>query len=404
MIQHGQKKTYPAGTLIFAQGEYGDTAFLIERGRVGVFRTDDGEERRIAALGPGEIFGEMSIIDNSPRSASVRTQSATEVIVISRDYFQSKMMGSDPLLRLFLQVLLKRVRPADSARQMGDWCALPKSQDPTQQTQEFRHQLRLHQELRSAMEEAQFELFFQPIVSIASGAIAGFEALLRWRHPKRGLIRPDHFIPALEETGMIVPVGDWVFHQALSALKRFQGLTPDQEALYMSINISYRQFFDERLVDRVAEAVQTLGVDPGRVTAELTESLFISDPEAAADFLERLRQIGVRIAVDDFGTGYASLTYLHRFPIDTLKIDQAFVRTMEQDAKSRVIVDTLAEMAGKLGMDVVAEGVEELHHFALLRQLGCSKGQGYHFSRPLPQPEAEALLRSGRRWATGGAA
>lgn len=266
----------------------------------------------------------------------------------------------------------------------------------TEHQEQVLGRLRFHQDLLHGFEKREFELRFQPIVSLGAGRIAGFEVLIRWRHPQRGLVNPAEFIGATEETGLIVPIGTWVFEQACDQLKVFDRLRaehhPEDPPLYMSINFSSRQFIDENLVTHMNQFLDTHQVDPGSISVEITESLLMSDPDGASIILDRLKGLGLRIAVDDFGTGYSSLSYLHRFPIDTIKIDRSFVNTMLVNHKSRGIVQVLADLADNLGMDVIAEGIEEPGQLNFLRTLGCRFGQGYYFSQPVTEAEALELI------------
>ncbi len=396
---HGLRRLFAAGDTVFVEGDPGDAAYLVESGRVEVFVQEGGVRRSVNTLGPGEIFGEMAIVDGAPRSAGVVTMEGTSLIVISREYFQQKMEATDPVLRLFLQVILHRLRerrviPRVPVEPMGEALELDREQ--------VQQRLRMHTALRHALEEGGLLLQYQPIVSLSSGEVSGFEALLRWRHPEWGMVSPERFIPSAEESGLIVEIGRWCFEEAARALKRFDDLLacrqPGRGPRSMSVNVSSRQFFDDALVERIAEVVERFGLPSGKLTAEITESLFINDPQGANRFLERLKALGLRIAVDDFGTGYASLTYLHRFPLDALKIDQSFVRTMDADPKGRAIVEALAALALKLRIDVVAEGVEQLGQALSLRAMGCTYGQGFHFSRPLDEEGVIELLKHGGRW------
>ncbi|MCA9515097.1 MAG: EAL domain-containing protein [Myxococcales bacterium] len=258
------------------------------------------------------------------------------------------------------------------------------------------NRLTLETDLRRALERDEFEVFYQPIVSLETGAVTGFEALLRWPHPKRGLVMPADFIPLAEETGLIVPIGRWALQAACEhAMKWSQmGLGP----LIISVNVSGRQLSLPYFVDQVAEVIETTGIEPGRLNLEITESVLMENAESIVTKLKELRALGVRLSIDDFGTGYSSLAYLHRFPIDTLKIDRSFITNPTIDDDPWAIVATIRHLATVLGMEVTAEGIEQEDHVGRLRALKVDHVQGYFISRPIRFEEVPALVASGERW------
>jgi diguanylate cyclase (GGDEF)-like protein len=251
-------------------------------------------------------------------------------------------------------------------------------------------------ELSGALDGEQLELHYQPIVDICSQQIVGFEALLRWRHPERGLISPLEFIPLAEETGLIVPIGRWVLQEATRQGAEWQNRSP-LGRLRMSVNVSVRQFQHPDLVGDVAEALQRSGMDPSLLTLEITESLFAQDIEETTRKIELLKNMGARLALDDFGTGYSSLSYLRRFPIDTLKIDKSFIDGVTTSPEGRAVVAAITQLGETLHLEVVAEGLETADQVEALRELGCPLGQGYHFAKPLAAGDAVKLLLTGQK-------
>ena len=249
--------------------------------------------------------------------------------------------------------------------------------------------LTLERELRHAIDQAEIQVYYQPIVSLADNRLAGFEALARWNHPTRGFISPAAFIPIAEETGMIVALGLYILRTACQQLRRWQILDP---SLGISVNVSGRQFADASFVDRARRILQDTGVAPSSLRLEVTESVIMDKAEIAADALKALKSLGVQLSIDDFGTGYSSLSYLHKFPFDILKIDQSFVSRMCLDQDSKGIAETILILARKLNKHTVAEGIEDEAQLAELKALGCDYGQGYYFSRPVPAVEAEKLI------------
>jgi diguanylate cyclase (GGDEF)-like protein len=256
-------------------------------------------------------------------------------------------------------------------------------------------ELQLEGELELALQRGEFELVYQPIVSLVSNAVVGFEALVRWRHSELGVISPLDFIPIAERTGMIVPLGQWILQEACLQLKVWQARVPGARNVWMSVNLSGTQLRDEKLAEQVEEALGNADLEARSLVLELTEGVAMDDPVAVTTLLMRLRAMGVRISIDDFGTGYSSLAYLRQFPVDALKIDQSFVRSIANDKDTAAIVTSIVAMARELGLSVVAEGVEKEAQLAMLRSLQCESVQGYLFAEPLDANSAEGFLRTG---------
>ena len=256
----------------------------------------------------------------------------------------------------------------------------------------------LEADLRQAIERKEFELYYQPIVSLTTGKIAGFEALVRWHSPERGFVSPGKFIPVTEETGLIIPLGKWITQQACRQMQSWQEEFSPNSPLMMSVNLSPKQFAQQDLITQIKEILQETGLNSLSLKLEITESMVMHDVESAIALLSSLKDVGIRLSMDDFGTGYSSLSYLHRFPLDTLKVDQSFVRHMEYNPEEDTIVRTIVMLGHNLGMDVIAEGIETAEQLAKLRSLGCEYGQGYFFSKPLPADQATELLKKSPRW------
>ncbi len=256
------------------------------------------------------------------------------------------------------------------------------------------NRLQLESDLISALDNQEFLLYYQPIINLRTGMIAGFEALVRWHQKDRGFVLPSAFIPAAEETGLIMALGQWIFREACCQLRRWHDMFPQYQHLTMSINLSNRQFSQPDLVAHIQAALQDTKVRGNCIRLEITESMVMGDVDAAIDLMLKLKALDLRLAIDDFGTGYSSLSYLHRFPMDTLKVDKSFVGRLEKSHEDQAIIHTILTLGQQLGMDVVAEGVETAAQVAMLQREHCDYGQGYFFAKPLPSDEALALLQN----------
>ncbi|OJU66903.1 MAG: hypothetical protein BGO05_02650 [Rhizobiales bacterium 63-7] len=243
---------------------------------------------------------------------------------------------------------------------------------------ELKARLALECDLREAIHQNRLELHFQPLVDLQSQQTAAYEALARWNHPKLGAVPPQHFIKVAEEIGEMRTLGSWIIRQACHTARSW----PD--CIGVAINLSPQQFEGDDLLPLVEGVIRETGIDPFRIEFEITESLLISDKERVAGILQALKALGVRIALDDFGTGYSSMSYLHRFPIDKIKIDRSFVADMAHKPEAAAIIETISLLARRLGLTTTAEGIETEAQAIFLRSIGCDEGQGYYFAKPLP--------------------
>lgn len=259
-------------------------------------------------------------------------------------------------------------------------------------------QLQLETDLRLAIERDEFSLYYQPIVSLATGWLNGFEALVRWQHPQKGLISPIEFISVAEETGAIVAIGRWVLRAACAQMHQWQQKFPFHPPLSISVNISAKQFSEPDLIYQISQVLQETGLDASSLKLELTESLLMENAESTIAILQQIKAMKVQLYIDDFGTGYSSLSYLHRFPIERLKIDRSFINLMELDGEASAIVQTIITLAHNLGMNVTAEGIEKVEQLQKLKKLGCEYGQGYFFSEPVNAATAETFLLNRQNW------
>ena len=398
---------YRPGAHIFREGEPGANAYVIERGEVNITHGLGDERTTVAVLGPGELIGEMALIDNQLRSATATAATETEVIPISRTQLQSLVDKADPMIQLLLNVVIERLRKTMPATERtSDEVDFLDDDLKAQSIEAIRRraigQIKQETELRDAFARRELCLFYQPIVHLADCRIAGFEALLRWRSPDRGIVGPDEFIGVAEESGLIVPIGLWIIEHACHMLQRFQAVRdryfPDEPALFMSANVSARQLREVANVDAIISAIRKTEIDPESLKIEITEGLLLDDPEGAITAFTRIKSLGVSIALDDFGTGFSSLSYLHRFPLDTLKIDRSFVMSMLKSRDSMTVVRTITRLAKDLNLSCVSEGIEDSHELTTLNNFGCEFGQGYLFSRPVPEDEIIEMLSKKLLW------
>jgi diguanylate cyclase (GGDEF)-like protein len=255
--------------------------------------------------------------------------------------------------------------------------------------------LQLESDLQHAAKRGEFVLYYQPIVSLATGRVHGVEALLRWQHRERGLTFPDVFVPVAEETGLIVTIDLWVLEEACTQMRRWQRELPGVRDMLVHVNLSGRQFLRSGLVEKVAETLKRTELPAGSLGLEMTETVLMDDAELATSMLGDLKTLGVKLQLDDFGTGYSSLSYLHRFPIDSLKIDRSFVTSMGGSGKDARIVRSINALARDLELEVIAEGIETTEQLEVLRRLGCHYGQGNLLCEPLDASKVEPLLSAG---------
>lgn len=375
--------------IIFNEGDVGDCAYIIEKGRVLVYLNKDQEDIPLTILGEGEIFGEMALMDMQTRSASVRALEDVRLAIVTKQQVLERVSTADKVVQLLMRVLLKRLR-----RNTGK---LPHrfsevefensgaGDDVTQSTLE---QIKLENQIFQAFQQKEFELFYQPIINLKTKQIAGCEALLRWNSPTRGLVSPNLFIDIIENSSMVIPIGHWIINQALKDLKQIQehlaqkGKKKLADDFMMSINISGRQFTHSDFVNNLEDLREKHDLSPNNIKLEMTERIMM-DGAIALEALNQCRSLGYAISIDDFGTGFSSLQYLTQMPISFLKIDRCFVMKLLTDPKSKAVVSSIIHLAHAMDIEIIAEGIEQNEESLVLETLGARYGQGYLFSRPV---------------------
>lgn len=386
-----------AGEWLFREGDVGDCAYLIESGKVEIFSERTGQRQVIAVLGADAIFGEMALLGNALRAASACAGEPTVLLRITREYLDERLLAAEPLTRHLLRTVVSRCREAMD--RLHGLTIEPLLESPAQLPKnDADHalaltRLRVEESLEHALAQSEFELYYQPIVDLRAAAkIAGFEALVRWNKPGRGLVPPSEFIPVAEETDLIHRLGRWILQAAADGLLALQAQVRDQTPLFVTVNLSARQLQDAQLLPELRQIAERLKGQRGRLKLELTESLMIGCVEPVQQWVQQCHELGFDVVLDDFGTGYSSLAYLHRFDADTMKLDRAFVVAMHGNAAAETVVRGVIRMAHELQMNIVAEGIEMPESAEQLRALGVEYAQGYYFGKPMTLAAARALL------------
>jgi len=258
--------------------------------------------------------------------------------------------------------------------------------------------LQMETELRRAIERQEFLVYYQPLVSLVTGRLSGFEALVRWQHPQRGILAPAKFILLAEETGLLKLIDQWVLREACRQMQQWQEQIPTNPPLLISTNLGNKLFAQPNLIEQISQILADTSLDALSLKLEITENVLAENDESTISTLSQIKALGVQLSIDDFGTGYSSLSRLHRFPIDELKIDRSFVSKIGAGKGNLEITETILTLANKLGVSAIAEGIETVEQLARLRELNCPYGQGYFFSQPLPSQAAEELIISKPQW------
>lgn len=396
MTAEFQNLTLPKGEVLFREDDEGDCAYAIETGRVEISVERSGEPVSVATLGAGEIFGEMAIISSGKRSATATVVEDCTLYRIEAQQFKHRIDKMDPVMRMAIDVILSRFRTTlkriESAPPVLREIALA----PMPHMSEALENLRLENEIAAAVREQQFAPFYQPIICLETGKLAGFEALLRWHHPVRGTLSPDTFIPTSEQTDLVSQLTSSCLSSAsrdlremrLACLKNVAHVKP----VFVSVNITGRDLDKPAFVQEIEDIFCADGLSPDMLKLEITESSLMTNLDKVRTDLVRLRKHGIEIAIDDFGTGYSSMSHLAKLPISTLKIDRSFVTAICENGQNQKIVKTILRLARELEIPVIAEGVSSPGDAAYLAENQCEFAQGFYYSRPVPLNEALSMI------------
>lgn len=371
-----------AGEVIFRQGDTADMAYLIEAGTIQIRHDGPGEceARPLALLGPGEVFGELGVIDGEPRSATAVAQTPSRLVTVRAEKIQQSIARSDPFFAELMRKLVGRLRNSRSM-DVDEVMASLQSSDFGPGFEEILRE----RDIAEGIIRGEIEPFLQPIVDLRTGAIRGYETLARWRSDKFGLMTPCAFLPLARRTGLIRRIDLTMADRALNICAGF-GL--GETSPFVAINISAWHLRDRTLVDTLKRMLAQHRLPPSRICVEITETMLIDETSDADTLLAELRDCGIRIALDDFGTGFSPLAFLYRLPIDILKIDGSMVEGIESSPRQRGVLEGLRELCARLGIEVVAEGIESERTAGTLLELGFTLGQGTHFAAPAAVDEA----------------
>ena len=364
-----------AGEVLYQQGEASDCAWLLERGQVELVSVQGRRTARHGVFGPGELIGELGLIDGAPRSATATARSDSVLLAIEREQFVERLQSGDPILRTLVESLLQRIRslvatlPSDAALPAEDVAC----DDPLERI--GIDKIRLEAQLRDAIENGTLDVRYQPIYEIAAKRVTGYEALVRWELPGRGAVSPAEFIQLAEETSLIVPVGEYVLDRVVGVLTalRDRGVAPLPS---IAVNLSARQLVEPGMARQVVARARDAALPPGALKLEVTESRMLDYAPVAA-VMQHCRDNGLPFALDDFGTGYSNLTHLHALDFEYIKVDQAFARHMFDSPRAMRMVEAIVAMSHGLGAKVICEGVETREQLDRLRDIGVEYAQGY---------------------------
>ncbi len=388
------KKTFKAGDIIMRQGDEGNAAYIIESGLVEIIiEKDRGLVQRIGTRSAGSIIGEMAIVDKKPRTATIKALEDCKMLEITRQDFNNRLEKTDPVVSTVAQVILTRYRDMMTrAHILGQNDQLESMEKEFVNQTDAIETITIANEFKDVIDNDELDLHYQPIINLKTNKVDGFEALMRWTHAEKGNIPPNIFIPIAEESNLIVKASRWALRRACRTLRNIMDVTG--EDLFMSVNFSSADFAEADFFEFTSSVLKEENIGTQNIHLEITERLLMDQPENAKKTLQKCRDAGMSVSIDDFGTGYSSLSYLHHFPINILKIDQAFIREMGTDKAVLELVKAIISLGKNLDMEIIGEGVEHPEEAKILKKLGCDKVQGYHFARPMPKEDTIGFVQN----------
>lgn len=376
---------------VFKVGEAAHCAYIIESGFIGLYAKNKQDEQ-IAKLGKGELLGEMGVIDETNRAVSAYAETDLELLVIDREQITKRLENSDPIIRGVMEVLLRRIRNMLHDNSFEGKLSYKANTIVT----EGMHKIRFEKELFRAIENNEIINVYQPMVNLENGSIAGFEALSRWNHPEKGMVSPFEFVTLAEESDVIITMGLKIFNKACEKLAAFQKrrgeIKSNLPPLFMSINVSAAQLTSKDFLKEIKLITETHKIDPKNIKIEITESLVV-DYLQVQGWIDDCHALGFKLSLDDFGTGYSGFQHLLELDFHTIKIDQAFVMSMKTNRKSLLMLEIICDMAKRMNMSIVAEGIEDLESANSLSEMGVNYGQGYYFFKPMSPEKILQVLR-----------
>lgn len=375
------------GETLFHEGESGDCGYLIESGSIGLYSREGTEQHLRGVHYAGDFLGELALIGQGIRTTTAIAREPSVLWVVRRRDIDKRLSDSDPLIKEFLIAVLGDLRNM----LLSNWDTRKSSAEGLAKAARDLNDV---QSMTRALQQREFELYYQPIVRLSDYRVAGYESLIRWNRPDYGLVPPAEFIPLAESSGAIVEIGRWIVDQACSDFKKL-GLNRSEakgDIPFVSVNLSGRQLTDQTLTEVISDSISKYGLGAKQLKLEVTETELAENINAANELLLQFKLLGVTVALDDFGVGQSSLEYLHQFPADTLKLDRSFIENMQKDQTALTIVRAIASLAKELDMDTVAEGIESMDFAEKLKELGVIYGQGYAFARPMPVDDMAVYL------------
>ncbi|MEO0568913.1 MAG: EAL domain-containing protein [Pseudomonadota bacterium] len=391
-MSHCSELTLEPGDILYREGDANDCGYVIETGEVILYNVHEGIKVFRERRGAGAIIGELSILTGQPRTVTVEATQPCRVFTVAAEQIVERLNKLEPVLRACIDTSISFSATLENQTFLrADQVSLAES--TLRNSEDVIELLKIETDLLSALENREFKMLFQPIVCMTSEGIIGAEALMRWQHPQRGQISPARFIPVAEHMGAIQKLTAFAIHEACLFLRHLREDVGNLGAFFVSVNVSAIDIVERKFTDLVSFALDQYEIPACHLKLEITESAVIAKEAAAQSTLQRLLDLGCGVAIDDFGTGFSNFSQLGVLPFSTLKIDRAFIQNLHLSQKAQDIVEMLLLLCERLGVDVIAEGMETIEEVKALRRLQCPNAQGFHFYKPLPPDALSALIQ-----------